>query len=346
MSWVVTWLDTATAPSLATILAALDESGAQAINFYLGGRFSAGQGWTPELSAELAQARPDVGQFGTWVSLSPGQGGYALGHQDGLDCVAAAKAYSVIAWLVYDVEPETWQANPQGVDDAMRGFADAVHAAGYHAIDYGTPDTVAGASNEDVVWIANPNPGGGDPAVQPLDPNYYAGKRAVQYGSAVYAGITWDVTHSEFTISPGGDMSFTDADRELLSRLATDFFDGTQSTTPDGKSPVPADWPNFGPSMLALIPGLNAKADALLKAEGVAQAAIDAIAANGAAASQVATLLANLAALQTSVTNLGNLTAGTLPPSQQAELDAIKAATDGLTATATATAHHLGVGTA
>src|SRR5579859_6677671 len=101
MPWVEVWLDTATAPPLATILTALDESAAQAVNFYLGGRFSGGSGWTPQLSAELAQARPDVGQFGTWVSLSPGQGGYALGHQDGLDAAAAAKAYPAIQWLVY-----------------------------------------------------------------------------------------------------------------------------------------------------------------------------------------------------------------------------------------------------
>lgn len=245
MSWIEEWLDTATAPPLATILTALTESGAKAVNFYLGGRYNAGRGWTPELSAELAQQRPDVGQFGTWVALRPGEGGYDLGHQDGLDCVAVAKAYPAIAWLDYDVEPSTWQAWPQGVDDAMRGFADAAHAAGYHVMDYGTPNTVAGASNEDLIWIANPNPGGGDPAVQPLNPAYYAGKRAVQFGTGTFAGVTWDVTHSEFAIAgdtdmtPEQDQRLADVLSLLLFGAAPRFADPSQNpmgwSAPDGK---------------------------------------------------------------------------------------------------------------
>lgn len=215
MAWQEMWLDTAIAPASDDILAALQQSGARGLNFYLGGRFNGGVGWTPQLAAQLAQARPDVAQYGTWVSLRPGQGGYALGHQDGLDCVAAARAYPAITWLVYDIEPITWQAWPTGVADAMRGFADAVHGAGYHAIDYGTPSAVAAASNEEVIWIANPNPGGADPALQPLNPAYYAGRRAVQYGTAVFAGATWDVTHSEFSL---GGVMIDQATLELLQQ--------------------------------------------------------------------------------------------------------------------------------
>lgn len=276
MSWIETWLDTATAPPLATLLAALDQSGAKGINFYLGGRFSGGRGWTPQLSAELAQERPDVGQFGTWVSLSPGQGGYALGHQDGLDCVAAAKAYPAIAWLDYDVEPVTWQANPQGVDDAMRGFADAAHAAGYHTMDYGAPDTVAGASDEDVIWIANPNPGGGDPAIQPLDPAYYAGKRAVQYGTGTFGGVVWDVTHAEFSIAGGTDMT-PEQDQRLADVLYLLLFGAAPRFADPAQNPMGWSTPDGKGHLTRVAEVLTANDGSILTALGVEKSEVDAM---------------------------------------------------------------------
>jgi hypothetical protein len=205
MSWIEVWLDTAAAPNLDVCDAAARQVGAQGFNLYMGGRYSGGSGWTPGLAAGLA-AR-GYGLLGTWVALRPGQGGYALGHADGLDAASAAGSYGPgrVAYLSYDVEPGTYDANPVGTAEAMRGFTDAVHSAGYKSVPYGVPRTVAaGSDNADGIWIANPNPGGDDPANQPLNPGFFAGHRSVQFTQAVLAGVTWDVSRSQFSLKGSG----------------------------------------------------------------------------------------------------------------------------------------------
>lgn len=198
------WIDTAYAPDATTAREAAAAVGADSVNLYLGGRFSAGRGWTLELDDQLELA--GLGTLLTWVSLEPGQGGYDVGHQDGLDAVAAAQGW--VAWgLNYDVEPDTWKAWPAGVIEAMAGFRDAVHAAGWRAVAYGLPETInQGAAGCDGAWIANP--GVTDPAAAGVPG--FVGSRSVQGGQAVLAGITWDVSYSEFTLrlsaGAGGGM--------------------------------------------------------------------------------------------------------------------------------------------
>jgi hypothetical protein len=223
MSWVEIWIDQGQAPSLDAILQAIDQSGAKAVNFYLGGRFAylgggRAAGWTPELMAAIAAARPGMGFFGSWVSLRPGEGGYGLGHQDGLDAASAAQSYSLIRWLSYDVEAGAFDANPTGAAQAMLGFTDAVHQQGYKSMPYSVPrGLTAGAGSADAIWIANPNPGGDDPAVQPLNAAFFAGKRSVQCCLLIVAGVDWDLSHSQFSI--GGD-DLTPEEHQTLQDVA------------------------------------------------------------------------------------------------------------------------------
>lgn len=193
MSWIETWLDTAIAPPLATCEAAAQQVGAAAFNVYLGGRFSGGRGWTPDLAAALSAA--GFGVFGTWVSLSPGQGGYDLGYKDGLDALATAASYPVIALLNYDVEPSVWNSNPAGATTAMAGFRDAVHTSGRPCMIYGLQATLRAASGYDRFW-ATFDLRSEDPAAS----GGLAGSRAVQYVQATLAGVSWDVSHSEFSL--------------------------------------------------------------------------------------------------------------------------------------------------
>lgn len=76
-------------------------------------------------------------------------------------------------------------------------------------------------------------------------------------------GWQWQGTHTEFGLSVDRswvddwfgetDMSFTQEDRDILSRVATSLFDGGQSTTYDGQTPVPSAYPNFTTNTLTAI---------------------------------------------------------------------------------------------
>lgn len=165
-----------------------------------------------------------------------------------------------------------------------------------------------------------------------------------QYGLTSVPGIVGQVDADRFfgdpdqlkelTVGGNTDMGLLPDERDWLHRALSIMADGPQSLA-DG-TPVPT-YPNLlGQTLMATIPALGAKLDALLKAEGVEQAALDALAANGAAASQVTSALAALADLKAAV--------AALPGGSQSEqpvLDAIAAVDKHVQATAA----HLGVGT-
>lgn len=225
-----TWLDAGhlvganDAERLNICRGAAAQVGARGFNVYMGGRFAwlgggSQAGWTPGVVAGLVAE--GYGVFGSWVSLEPGQGGYDLGHQDGLDAVAAARSnYPTLRILSWDVEPSAWWANMAGVIDAMRGFHDAVHAAGYLDMPYGWEGTVANCPWADFVWVASP--GFSDPARlrAPLADDFLAGRRSVQYGSLAFGGTDWDVSHSEFSLEDAMSLNpDVEPDRTVIANV-------------------------------------------------------------------------------------------------------------------------------
>lgn len=196
MGWIEIWLDSQPAPNFSVCQAAAQQAGAQGFNAYLGGRYLFGAPWPPSLVATLSAA--GFGVFGTWVSLRPGEGGYATGYQDGLDAVAAAASYPEIALINYDIEPVTWNANRPLVPAAMSGFADAVRTSGRPKMIYGLQATLLAASGYDRYW-ATFDLGSDDPTASAGTP----GERAVQFAQRSLAGVNWDVSHSEFSLLAG-----------------------------------------------------------------------------------------------------------------------------------------------
>lgn len=250
------------------VIAGIDQLGLGAVNIYMGGRFAflgggTAAGWSPQLVAQVAAARPGVGWIGSWVALEPGQGGYALGFQDGQDAVAAARAYPV-RWLSYDVEPSTYDANPTGVAQAMQGFHDAIEAAGYLDLQYGVPRTDAAAPEADGVWVAVP--GEPDPATAGLDPAFMAGRRSVQYGQASVAGIDWDLSNSEVIIGMD-EATFKQWVRDVLNEGAGQ---GTLSWAQTSQATLAGVQANFN-----AIAAAKAELDAM-KAEIEAGGSVDA----------------------------------------------------------------------
>lgn len=199
------WIDTAIAPDAATAAAAAQALGADSVNVYLGGRFSAGRGWTLGLDDQLELE--GLGTLLTWVALEPGQGGYEVGHQDGLDALAAGAGWP--AWgICYDLEPVTWDADPAGAAQACAGFRDAVQQGGRRAVLYGVVRTILGAAaGYDAVWIAEP--GVQDPAAAGVPG--FQGRRSVQGGQGSFQGLLWDLSFSEFALTGGRPMTETAA---------------------------------------------------------------------------------------------------------------------------------------
>jgi hypothetical protein len=195
MSWVATWLDRAVYPGLAECQRAAAAVGGDVFNIYLGGRnaYAGGGGWSAHVS-EFTEA--GFGVFGTWVSLYRGQGGYALGYQDGVDADAAAGAAGV-GLTCYDVEPDVWYANTAGVADACRGFRDALRDRGRPSMLYGLQGTLYACPGFDRYW------GTFDLGQYTDDPARGAGpdgSRALQYVQTDLYGVDWDISHSEFAI--------------------------------------------------------------------------------------------------------------------------------------------------
>lgn len=163
--------------------------------------------------------------------------------------------------IYLDIEPARFAIDPASWPRAADGWCDAIRETGFVPGVYGTDATIAACANHaDRIWRASSGPPPAGPGCDPAGPGlaatFFAGNRIVQCGSGVWGGVEFDVSFSQFIL--GADMSFTDADRALLSRIATDMFDGQQSLTPDGQTPVPADWPNYYHGQLAKIDDLEA----------------------------------------------------------------------------------------
>lgn len=191
---------------------------------------------------------------------------------------AAAEPYGLTSGLlVYDVETNSLPG-PSWIQRAV----DESNSAGWNAGVY-CNQSLRGAYSAGWFWLTQwPYAPG---IWQPV-PTLVSGARAWQYAHDVKInGSLYDVSiFDEGLFEENMADGFTDADRAILSRVATDMFDGQQSFTYDGKSPVPDDYPNFYHNQLAKIDELEAAITALQ------QPATPALPADFAA--QVATALA------------------------------------------------------
>lgn len=281
MAWSETWLDTAVYPGLDICLAAAAQAGASTFNIYLGGRNAdaAGGGWGAHVQ-EL-QAR-GFGTFGTWVSLYKGQGGYNLGYQDGVDADAAARNAGV-ELVCYDVEPDVWYANPNGVVDACRGFRDALRAKSRPSMLYGVQETLFAVLGFDRYW------GTFDLGQYTNDPARGAGpagSRALQYAQTSLAGRAWDLSHSEFEVNTTMDeATFKQWLRDVLNEGTGAGQASWSGTSRDTLSTVQTNY-NLLADLSAKVPDLTAKVN-----EAVTQvnAATDRINQVAAKVDQIAT---------------------------------------------------------
>jgi hypothetical protein len=123
---------------------------------------------------------------------------------DGAAAVRAAIAYGfgAGALLGLDVEAEEFDADPAGWTAAADRWCPAVRAAGLSPGVYG-PDRAVSACATAADWIWRARPGMCDPAGPGLAATFKAGRRIVQCGNGVFAGLEMDVSYSQFPI--GGD---------------------------------------------------------------------------------------------------------------------------------------------
>lgn len=102
-----------------------------------------------------------------------------------------------IIWL--DIEPTEFDSAPNAWPTEADRWCDGIRAGGYSPGIYGVDRTVAACSNHaDRIWRAKP--GECDPAAEGLDSAFFAGKRAIQCAQVTIAGLTVDVSYSEFSI--------------------------------------------------------------------------------------------------------------------------------------------------
>jgi|SRR5579859_4233475 len=164
---------------------------------------------------------------------------------DGAEAVALAQAYGLPAgyFIALDIEPGIYRSKgtPQAAASFSDPWCDAVRAAGFVPVVYGTAETVAACANHaDYIWITDP--GQPNPATPGLPPSqvgiiladaFFAVRRAIQYDQLVLNGITVDINNSQFPLSPGAFgagggslggflMALSDADQEWVKQLVAE----------------------------------------------------------------------------------------------------------------------------
>lgn len=173
------------------IHAALLQGGLDGVTHYLAGNNA--------LRIEDPQVVREVRALG-WPQM--GISVPTLGSVNGaVDAGRARDSYGCPPGMIYwlDVEPSEFAADPTGWAVAADRWCDDVRVGGYAPGIYGTDPTVAACANRaDRIWRAKP--GMCDPAGPGLDPTFFAGRRAVQCSAAVLAGLSVDISYSQFPL--------------------------------------------------------------------------------------------------------------------------------------------------
>jgi len=158
-----------------------------------------------------------------------------LDSGDGAEAVAFAQAYGLPPGylIALDIEPGIFRgkASPAIAAAFADEWCDAVRAAGYVPVVYGTAATCAACANHaDRIWLTIPGVNNPYAPAVGLAPSFFVGKRAIQYQSVALNGVTCDVSNSEYPLTPGafgagsGTLggflaALTDADQAWIKQL-------------------------------------------------------------------------------------------------------------------------------
>lgn len=177
---------------------ALRDGAFDAVFHYLGGNFALHIETTEVVTGIRSRNWPQMGIFVPTLNAVNGP----------TDAQTALTTYSfpLFSRHFLDIEPDEFNSNKQAWPTAANQWCDAIRSAGLSPGIYGTPDTVAACGNHaDAIWIAEPDQC--DPTLAPLDPMFFAGRRAIQCSTLVVGGVDFDVSFGQFPI--GGTKPMT-----------------------------------------------------------------------------------------------------------------------------------------
>lgn len=166
------------------------------------------------------------------ASLGWKQAGIDVPTLDQVDGAAAVAAMAACGLgpgyiLALDIEPSEFDAFPNAWPGAADEWCDAVRAAGYRPVVYGTDVTLAACGNHaDAIWRAEPgdcDPAG--PGIGGLAPGFFAGRRANQCMNGTYNGVELDLSISQFTMSTTGEeMTLTSEEHDALITIRDELL--------------------------------------------------------------------------------------------------------------------------
>lgn len=124
-----------------------------------------------------------------------------LGTCSGVDAAGHAVEYGYPpgSVILLDVEPAEFKANPGLWAAAAARWCDWIRDVGFTPAVYGT-DATLDACGKQAELVVRARPGMCDPAGPGLQLPVLAGHRAVQCEEGTWAGVTMDVTYSEFSL--------------------------------------------------------------------------------------------------------------------------------------------------
>lgn len=253
------FLDAAYPQSAAQFIGALKAGNQQGFTFYIGGDIALNP-WPIALVNEVRAQYP-----GMAIHVPD------LDAGDGAEAVALAHAYGLPAGykIALDIEPSIFRGKSLALAASLANeWCDAVRAAGFSPVLYGTAATCADCANHaDFIWLTVP--GVSDPNAAGLAPAFFANRRAIQYAHVALNGVSCDVSNSQYSLSAstfgaggavaiGGDNLTTD-DLNLIHDTIQDDLWGLVDTSAQSRADF-AFAIGHGTSVAAIVAGWKANA--------------------------------------------------------------------------------------
>jgi hypothetical protein len=202
-----------------------DQHGVQWTGVYIGGKCSGGFGWNRDVVTAIHRST-SWGFMPTYVgqeaaSSCAGERPVLTYAQGQADAHHAAALMASFAWdahrdipVALDVEQDTFQGNPHGTIDYVRGWTDGTRTQGYVPYVYANPDAVNAfvAARLDIpaVWVASYFYSGFENVtpyeLHQIGNHYTHNNRAWQYAGNVWVpsiGASVDCNVSDLALAPG-----------------------------------------------------------------------------------------------------------------------------------------------